>query len=216
MTQSLARREWVCCLFTAHLACLGMCRVRDVWTSALFAWRWGIPCYPRYHATAADHTTVSVANWRRCPCVCHACRATFDPDTIRSRLRELAFLNSRATIFFRVVDGKAGKSSSSSSNGSSSSGGSGKAAAVGKAAAGGKAAAAAGGKTAAAAALAAEAAATLSPAAAEVAAEGWEVLHFAGGLAEYVRYLNRDKTPIHDPICFSKQASMLAMRMNGC
>ena len=34
------------------------------------------------------------------------CSATFDPDTIRSRLRELAFLNSRATIFFRVVDGK--------------------------------------------------------------------------------------------------------------
>lgn len=31
--------------------------------------------------------------------------ATFDPDTIRGRLRELAFLNKEATIYFRVRDG---------------------------------------------------------------------------------------------------------------
>lgn len=104
--------------------------------------------------------------------------ATFDPDTIRSRLRELAFLNSRATIFFRAVDGK---QPAASANGSSSGGG-------------GEAAAAD-----------AAAAATLSPAAAEAAAAGWEVFHYSGGLAEYVRYLNRDKEAIHEPFFFSKQ-----------
>jgi DNA gyrase subunit B len=102
------------------------------------------------------------------------CRATFDPDTIRSRLRELAFLNSRASIFFRALDGK--KAPASSSNGSSSgSNGSG------------------------------------APAAAAAAAgpvrEGWEIFHYSGGLAEYVRYLNRDKEPIHEPFYFSKTVS---------
>ncbi|PRW39388.1 DNA gyrase subunit B isoform A [Chlorella sorokiniana] len=129
--------------------------------------------------------------------------ATFDPDTIRSRLRELAFLNSRATIFFRVLDGKSGKAASSSSSNGSSGGSS--AAASGKAAAASSSSSSSGGS--AAAALAAEAAATLSPAAAQAAADGWEVLHFAGGLAEYVRYLNRDKAAIHEPICFSKQVN---------
>lgn len=117
----------------------------------------------------------------RCGCP-RPCRATFDPDTIRSRLRELAFLNSRATIFFRAVDGK---QPAASANGSSSGGG-------------GEAAAAD-----------AAAAATLSPAAAEAAAAGWEVFHYSGGLAEYVRYLNRDKEAIHEPFFFSKQARSL-------
>lgn len=34
------------------------------------------------------------------------CSATFDPETIRSRLRELAFLHSAATIHFRVRGAK--------------------------------------------------------------------------------------------------------------
>ena len=35
--------------------------------------------------------------------------ATFDPDTIRGRLRELAFLNKEATIYFRVRNGASKK-----------------------------------------------------------------------------------------------------------
>ena len=45
----------------------------------------------------------------------------------------------------------------------------------------------------------------LSPHAGAAAAEGWEVLHYAGGLAEYVRFLNRDKEAFHEPICFEKK-----------
>ncbi|KAL4440444.1 hypothetical protein ABPG75_003445 [Micractinium tetrahymenae] len=121
--------------------------------------------------------------------------ATFDPDTIRSRLRELAFLNSRATIFFRALDGKAPPASINGNvNGASSSGSGSSSSRAGEAAA-----------PAAAAAAASAAAATLSPAAAEAAAAGWEVFHYSGGLAEYVRYLNRDKEPIHEPFFFSKQ-----------
>lgn len=110
------------------------------------------------------------------------CRATFDPDTIRSRLRELAFLNSRATIFFRAPDGKPVKTSSRNSSSS------------------GAVAAEAGGNG-----VPVAVDATLSPVAAAVAAEGWEVFHASGGLAEYVRFLNRDKEAIHEPIVFSKQ-----------
>ena len=32
------------------------------------------------------------------------CSITYDPDTIRTRLRELAFLNSTATIKFRATE----------------------------------------------------------------------------------------------------------------
>ena len=111
--------------------------------------------------------------------------ATFDPDTIRSRLRELAFLNSRATIFFRAVDGKPDKAAlgNGSSNGSNGSNGATQQAADAAAVAG-----------------------SASVAAAEAAAAGWEVFHYSGGLSEYVRYLNRDKEPIHEPFVFSKQA----------
>lgn len=126
-----------------------------------------------------------------------ACRATFDPDTIRSRLRELAFLNSRATIFFRALDGK---QPGAPANGNGSAGGSGSGA--GNA---GKASAPAAADT--------EVAATLSPAAAEATAAGWEVFHYSGGLAEYVRYLNRDKEAIHEPFYFSKQVRWRAPRM---
>jgi DNA gyrase subunit B len=62
----------------------------------------------------------------------------FDPDAIRARLRELAFLNAGATIHYR-----AGPSAES-----------------------------------------------LDP----------EILHYEGGLREYVAWLNRDKHPLHAPI----------------
>ncbi|EFN53908.1 hypothetical protein CHLNCDRAFT_48978 [Chlorella variabilis] len=102
-----------------------------------------------------DDTIFSKTHTSPRPPLLPHCSATFDPDTIRSRLRELAFLNSRATIYFRAGNG--------SSNG----------------------------------------------AAAAEAEPDWEVFHYSGGLAEYVRFLNRDKVPIHEPLCFSKQASGL-------
>ena len=75
-----------------------------------------------------------------------------DATTIRNRLRELAFLNSKATIWFKASSGK-----QASTNGSSA-------------------------------------------APAEAADEGWEKLHFSGGLREYARYLTRDNSAMHDPI----------------
>jgi len=35
--------------------------------------------------------------------------------------------------------------------------------------------------------------------------EGWEEFHFAGGLLEYVQWMNRDNEPLHEPITFSKE-----------
>lgn len=113
-----------------------------------------------------------------------------DAKTIRTRLQELAFLNSDATIWFRALQqAKTGTSSSSSSNGaspleedsssassSSSSNGNGAAphdAEAPPAAAGGSDGAAQG---------------------------GWEKLHFSGGLREYVKHLNRDLQPMHEPL----------------
>ena len=74
-----------------------------------------------------------------------------DPKTIRTRLQELAFLNSKATIWFKASSAK----QQPSSNGS-------------------------------------------APAAALDV--GWEKLHYSGGLREYVQHLNRDNTPMHEPI----------------
>ncbi len=73
-----------------------------------------------------------------------------DPKTIRTRLQELAFLNSNATIWFRTIE-----SGSAPSNGNGAS----------------------------------------PPPEPE-----WEKLHFDGGLCEYVKYLNRDSQPMHEPI----------------
>jgi len=93
----------------------------------------------------------------------------FDPETIRSRLRELAFLNSSATIHFRVL-------------GQKKSGAGAAAAAIGNSDGG----VSMNGNSA-------------------LAIEGWETYHYSGGLVEYVRYLNRDKQPVHDPFFLSKE-----------
>lgn len=55
-----------------------------------------------------------------CTDILFCCSATFDPDTIASRLRELAFLNNAATIRFKAdkPGGKA-KASTAQTNGSS-------------------------------------------------------------------------------------------------
>lgn len=147
-------------------------------------------CWPglRLPCTLPAITVLAVQPWLL-DCL-FPCRATFDPDTIRSRLRELAFLNSRATIFFRAVDGKQTATSANGSSSGSSNSSNGGSSGTGEAAAD------------------ASAAATLSPAAAEAAAAGWEVFHYSGGLAEYVRYLNRDKEAIHEPFFFSKQVGL--------
>jgi DNA gyrase subunit B len=117
--------------------------------------------------------------------------ASFDPDTIRSRLRELAFLNSAATIHFRVVGGTTPKKSSSL-NGSSSSGSNGTTADATEEK-GNEA------KT--------TSTTTTSSGLTSMSADGWEIFHFSGGLAEYVTYLNRDKQPVHPPIVFIKENS---------
>ena len=71
--------------------------------------------------------------------------AVYDPDIILARLRELAYLNSEATIEFR----------------------------------------------------AAKDVAAMSP--------PWQRLHFKGGLAEYVQWLNRDKEPLHEPLALTRE-----------
>ncbi|CAL8470140.1 g9682 [Coccomyxa elongata] len=78
---------------------------------------------------------------------------TMDPKTIRTRLQELAFLNSGATIWFRALETS---STHVSSNGSG-----------------------------------------------PHDEPDWEKLHFEGGLCEYVKYLNRDSHPMHEPIFVS-------------
>lgn len=147
--------------------------------------------------------------------------ATFDHETIRSRLRELAFLNSSATIHFRVLGQKISTSAAAAAaaeNGTTTSS-SGTEAAAGAKKKGGKIAKAESSNG-------SGAAATNGAASPEAVAgggtltlldnellasgpdaDGWEILHFSGGLAEYVAYLNRDKQPVHTPIFFSKANS---------
>mmetsp|Transcript_17144 Transcript_17144/g.47848 ORF Transcript_17144/g.47848 Transcript_17144/m.47848 type:complete len:786 (+) Transcript_17144:95-2452(+) len=98
--------------------------------------------------------------------------AQFDIETIRSRLRELAFLNSNARIHLRFLGRPAKKEQgtlhSSETNfeeesGAGSSNG--------------------------------------APSEPGAAAEPeWEVLEFAGGLKQYVQWVNRDKKIMHPPI----------------
>jgi len=130
--------------------------------------------------------------------------ASFDPETIRSRLRELAFLNSAATIHFRVLGLKKG----SSSAGTSSNGASAAASTTSESEENGNG----NGTT-----SKIKATKGVAPAASTGAvtgsglstmnADGYEIFHFSGGLAEYVTYLNRDKQPVHSPIVFIKENS---------
>lgn len=117
----------------------------------------------------------------------------FEPETIRARLRELAFLNSSATIKFKVIGGSSKKAvaraclaalasaeeeegdiryddtngdDAEEENSSSSSSPS-------------------------------NSSPALPVPSSTIEADGWETFHFAGGLEEYVRWLNRDKSPLH-------------------
>ena len=98
--------------------------------------------------------------------------ATFDPETIRGRLRELAFLNRDATIYFRVRGGEEERKRKQKR----------------KVVEGGN---------------------EVDDGAVEnhddsVDSDGYETLHFSGGLSEYVTHINRDRISSHEPIFFSK------------
>lgn len=86
-----------------------------------------------------------------------------DPKTIRTRLQELAFLNSEATIWLRAPPGHSADSNGAAASSAASNG------------------------------------------ADHPADDGWEKLHFSGGLKEYVAFLNRDSQPMHDPIYITEK-----------
>lgn len=86
-----------------------------------------------------------------------------DAKTIRTRLQELAFLNSKATIWFKA---SSAKHASANGNGAAPT---------------------------------------------ESADDGWEKLHYSGGLQEYVQHLNRDNSPMHEPVFIRDEVSRLSM-----
>ena len=83
-----------------------------------------------------------------------------DPKTIKMRLQELAFLNSKATIWYKAASGK-----EASANGNG---------------------------------------------AVPAEDDGWEKLHYSGGLREYVQFLNQDNSPMHEPIFIREEVSRCA------
>lgn len=99
--------------------------------------------------------------------------ATFDPDTIASRLRELAFLNNDAIIRFKAPKTKpasqANGSTAASSSDSSDEGSDNDTEASGQ------------------------------------SKDGWQVFHYSAGLLEYVKWVNSDKQPFHEPIVVSRE-----------
>ena len=113
-----------------------------------------------------------------------ACSAAFDADTVRQRLRELAFLNSAATIHFRAMDPATpgsptnGALPAASANGASARG-------------------------------RAEPGHAVEPGVAPQGS-GWEVLACPGGLRDYVAFLNKDRQPMHAPIFLSREVRGLA------
>ena len=127
--------------------------------------------------------------------------AHFDPEVIKSRLRELAYLNSSATIHFRA-DTTNAKSDEEGT----------------KRKLAGKKSPVKGSETPSEAWVEQEAAhlqefSILSSISdhsngreriVAISNDSWDIFHFEGGLAEYVKFMNRDKTPIHDPYVFSR------------
>ncbi len=115
--------------------------------------------------------------------------ATFDADTVRQRLRELAFLNAGAAIRFRALPAA----------------GAAPAAAAAAPARGANGAAPAAKRSASA--NGAARGVPAAPGAPEQAdGAGWEELACPGGLRDYVAFLNRDRQPLHAPIYLSQQA----------
>lgn len=108
------------------------------------------------------------------------CSVNFEPETIASRLRELAFLNSAATINFRALPkGASGSRATASSATNGSAGAS---------------------------------SSSSSESSDEESQDGhahpWQTFHYSGGLLEYVKYLNNERQPFHEPIMISRKVSL--------
>ncbi len=101
---------------------------------------------------------------------------------MRQRLRELAFLNSAATIHFRVLpaSGSAGAAAASAA-GAPTNGASPPAPASG-------------------------ASAAAEPD--QAGGGGWETLACPGGLRDYVAFLNKERQPMHQAIYLSKEVCL--------
>jgi DNA gyrase subunit B len=127
--------------------------------------------------------------------------ATFDPDTLRNRLRELAFLNPAATIRFRVL-GEAGGGAAGAAADAAADAARGPALGAGD---GPDAPAAAPRAPDGAPAPAKAASASTAAAPAPAAPTPWEVYHYSGGIAEYAAHLNRDRAPLHAPLVFQRK-----------
>jgi len=114
------------------------------------------------------------------------CRATFDPDTIASRLRELAFLNNAATIRYKATQkgraAAAALSSGSQTNGTR-------------------------------AAASSSDSSDSDNEGIDESDDGWQVFHYSAGLLEYVKWLNSDKQAFHEPIVVSREVR-LSVRCN--
>ncbi|GBF92793.1 DNA gyrase subunit B [Raphidocelis subcapitata] len=127
-----------------------------------------------------------------------AAGVAFDPETVASRMRELAFLNPAATLRLRVIGGGRGRGAAAAQRRRARAGGDESGADSDDGGGGGNGGGGGGGGI------------DLSAIggdgqlrAAAVDAEGWQVFHFDGGLREYVQWLNRDKQALHQPLSFT-------------
>jgi DNA gyrase subunit B len=180
----------------------------------------GVPQTPLVSTKDASVSGGTRVRWRYDDTI-FAKGASFDPDTIRSRLRELAFLNSAAKIHFRVegggshhhssstndnigADGDVKKAKSSNGRGSSSKTTGAASHAIGNGNGNGS-------MTSSSPNAGYDSDSSTVPPNAKIDAtdgdssEKWEVFHFAGGLGQYVAFLNRDKTAVHDPYVFRRE-----------
>lgn len=147
--------------------------------------------------------------------------ATFDPDTIAARMRELAFLNSSATLKFRALKDNVPKangaqhlaneagSSTSPSDGQDSNASSGE---VNTEDGPGSPSAAAQEESPADSSRQQGASSSSSSSSERVDAEGWRIFKYTGGLKEYVTWLNRDKKELHEPVFVTKNVDGVQVR----
>lgn len=111
---------------------------------------------------------------------------TFDPDTIASRLRELAFLNNAATIRFKA--NKQSRAAAAALRSGSQTNGTGAAASSSDSS-------------------------DSDNEDIDESDDGWQVFHYSAGLLEYVKWLNNDKQAFHEPIVVSREVC-LSVRFN--
>lgn len=121
----------------------------------------------------------------------------FEPETIRARLRELAFLNSSATIKFKVIGGSSKRAVAARRALASAEEEEGDIKYDDSFSATVTADDDDDGETKSSSSSPASPTSTTPVPSSTIDADGWEIFHFAGGLEEYVRWLNRDKSPLH-------------------